>query len=449
MDGAGRATRGLVRSAVQAVVAFSGAVFVVAEFSIYRVMLVLVFYAGFHLVSARTGASLAVGVVGLGVLASSALVEYPDGSDMWIYHSYGRMIVEHGANPYVRVPSDFGDDGLIGRVLPMYRDSPSVYGPVLVAEATVIAAMAGDSGTAARVLWQGMSLFVVVLTALCLWRRGVDRARVWLFASSPIVVYQLVNQAHIDGLIGLLVGAGCIAADRRRVVTAAVLMALATMVKAPLGIALIIYVVWQLANRQNREALVTVSTAAIVALVAMAPFGIGNVVRPMLDAGDSVNATTIWNLVRGDVDTFLWNPIRSNESSASTILSTVSMLIPVVVAVVAAYVGRNRPVYAPITTGLLAWFVLSLHSSVWYLGWVMPLFALWNTRRSNQMLAYSSLALVTSISWLMPVAAAMSGDGELDFADRLAAPLLGITSAFGVWLVARTLVDLRGSGELG
>ena len=43
--------------------------------------------------------------------------------DVYSYVMYGRIISEHGANPYASMPEDFPDEPL------GYRDETSVYGP--------------------------------------------------------------------------------------------------------------------------------------------------------------------------------------------------------------------------------------------------------------------------------------------------------------------------------
>jgi hypothetical protein len=40
---------------------------------------------------------------------------------------YGRIVSEHGANPYASTPEDFPDDPLVRHI--GYQDEPSVYGP--------------------------------------------------------------------------------------------------------------------------------------------------------------------------------------------------------------------------------------------------------------------------------------------------------------------------------
>lgn len=416
-----------------------GVAYVCLDASIYRSLLVLVVYAGVHLASsgAPVGRS-TIALVGA-VLVIGAMAERPDGTDIWIYQSYGRMVATHHANPYVSVPDDFADDPVMNRVLPMYRGDPSVYGPVLVAGSTLIASVSGESELAGRLLWQSACAIAVVAIAALLWRRRVHPSLILLVVSSPLVVYQFLNQAHNDVFIGLLVLVGCLAAEKGKVVGATLCFAAAALVKAPVGVAFVVYLVWLWARGGRRDASKALLTGTVFALVSLAPFGIGAALAPMLDQKGSVNATSIWNLVRGDAATFVWNPIRSVETPAGGALAALSMAIPIAVSVVAAWHRRARALYEPMSIALLAWFVLALHPSVWYLGWIVPLAPLWSRRTTVTIVAYSSVCLLVNQSWLMPVAARLSGDGRLDVVDRLAASGLGICTVFGVWLVAHLM----------
>lgn len=416
-----------------------GVVYVCLDTSIYRSLIVLVAFGIAHVLAGSRPVSGRVVALVLAVLIVAGLSEKPDGTDLWIYQSYGRMVATHHANPYVSVPDDFPDDAVIQRVLPMYRSDPSVYGPVLVTGSTVIAAVSGESELAGRLLWQMACAIAVVATALLLRRRDVSNAAVLLFAASPLVVYQFLNQAHNDVFVGLLVLAGCLAADRRRTIVAALCFAAAALVKAPVGVALVVYLVWLAARGERRESVKAALVGAVFAVAALAPFGFVAALTPMLDQRGSVNATSIWNLVRGDVATFLWRPIRSTEAPAGRALSAVAMLVPVVISVIAAFRRRERPLHEAMSIALLAWFVFALHPSVWYLGWVIPLFMMWPRAEALRVTAYSTLCLVVSQAWLMPVAARLTGDGSLSVIDRLAAVGLGASTVLGLWLMVRLL----------
>jgi hypothetical protein len=113
-----------------------------------------------------------------------------------------------------------------------------------------------------------------------------------------------------------------------------------------------------------------------------------------------------------------------------------AIVVPLLVAVGAAYLLRGRPVYESLTIGLLAWLVLSLYPSAWYYAWLLPLVPLWAPRARVLIAGQIALYQVATQSWLFPLAALIGGDGELGLVDRIPAPLLGITSLAGIGLVA-------------
>ena len=432
----------LTRKSLPFVVGVLGISYVVADVSIYRALVMLVAYGIIQLIVSRQLVSKWIIVVVLAGLFAGALAEYPDGSDLWPYQSYGRMIVEYHENPYIKVPADFPDDPVMERVLPMYRNVPSVYGPIMVLGSAVIARLTGESRTAGRLLWQSAGLGAVLASLWLMRRRGVDRGNLWLFASSPLVVYHLVNQAHNDVFVGLFLLIGCLVAERRRPVVAALCFSAAALVKLPAVIALVVFIVWLVGQREYRSAVKAVLASAAGAIVVMLPFGVSNVLEPVVGEKGAVNATSLWNFVRGDAATFLWRPLRSVESDAGTLLSVIAIMLPLIVAVVAAWRGRGCPLHRSVTVGLLAYFVFALHPSVWFLGWLLPLAALWPRDDALRIVGYSSLCLVTSQAWLMPVAARLSGDGQLDLVDRLASVSLGVSTLAGLWLVGRLMVPL-------
>jgi hypothetical protein len=140
-------------------------VYLVVDLSIYRSLVLLTVISALHLLLSKVQWSrwFLLGV--FFPLAIVAISQVPNGTDLWIYHSHGRIVVEHGDNPYVAVPDDYPNDVVTQRVLPMYRSEPSIYGPVFVVGAGGIAAVVGDSETGGRLAWQIISCLAVLGSA--------------------------------------------------------------------------------------------------------------------------------------------------------------------------------------------------------------------------------------------------------------------------------------------
>lgn len=387
-------------------------------------------------------------VIAMAILGVAAVADVPHGTDLWFYQSYGRIIEEYHSNPYVVVPASITGDPVIARTVDFYRDSGSVYGPVFVLGAAAVSRLSGTGELAGRLAWQGAALVAAIGVMVLLRRRAVPWDRMALVGASPVFVYLLVNQAHNDVFVALLILGGCCLATRDREVPAGLLFALAALVKAPSGIALVTYLVWLAARGERRACMRSAAAATTLGLCVTAPFGIRAVMGPLTRDSGTTNATSLWNFLRGDVLSFLWRPERSIEPTAGSLVSILGVLVPVAIAVVAAWRLRMRPVHEPLTVALLAWVVFSLYPSVWLAGWFVALSGLWGARECRLLVGYSSLLLVTSQSWLMPVAAIVDR-GTYGLVERSAALLLGVSTIAGVLLVGRLLFPKQHSPEDG
>lgn len=416
------------------VVAVLGVVYISVDLSVHRSIIVLALWS-VALVALRGTMSPRLVALVVVVLGACAIVEVPYGTDLWFYQAYGRIVEEYHSNPYVVAPGAFVGDPVIDRTADFYRDTGSVYGPVFVAGATAVSFVSGTGELVGRLAWQGLSFVAVIGLTILLRRLSVPWEKVFLVAASPVVVYLLINQAHNDVFVGLFILSGVALAGHRQPLLASVAFMLAALIKAPAGIALLTYFVWLAARGERREVLRSASLSVVLGLIATAPFGIRAVFRALTDGGGTTNATSIWNFVRGDALTFIWRPERSVETTAGTWVSLLGIVIPVVIAVWAAWRLRDSPVHEPLTIALLAWVVFSLYPSVWLSAWFVALAGLWGSRKCRLLIVCSSLLLVTSQSWLMPVAAIVDR-GSYGLVERSAAALLGISTLAGLLLVA-------------
>jgi hypothetical protein len=203
-------------------------------------------------------------VAGVGLLSTAVAAE-PHGTDLWIYQSYGRLIVEYHDNPYVTPPVVHLDDPVIHRMHGYYIGDRAIYGPVLMGLATVSAATAGADYTAARLFWQGLAALSVAMAAWLLWRR-VGQAGLVLFVLNPLVVYQVVHLAHIDAVIGVALLVGVLLAERSRWVWATLAFTTAALVKAPLALVVLGLLLYLVFARRHRTALACAAASGALAL---------------------------------------------------------------------------------------------------------------------------------------------------------------------------------------
>jgi hypothetical protein len=157
------------------------------------------------------------GLIALCVLAF-ALAPPLLSQDVFSYISYARLGAEHDLNPYVGVPLDVPSDPslpYVGRSGPPtdlgWRDDVSAYGPLFTLATYPLAWLSVPA--AMWVLKAAAALSVLGLAALAARiapARGVDPRRAAAFvALNPLVLVHVVGGAHNDGLMMLLVIAGC------------------------------------------------------------------------------------------------------------------------------------------------------------------------------------------------------------------------------------------------
>ena len=153
-------------------------------------------------------------VVALGLLL---LTTQPFGSaDHTNYVAYGQIAL-HGGDPYAVSPADWlgGADPVAGQVEPPWSDTPSVYGPVATALATLAAWGGQDNLRQAVWCWQ-VVVVLAWLTVRWLARRLTsDHARVdVLWTANPLVVGVLVLGSHVDVVAAALAAAALVLAGR-------------------------------------------------------------------------------------------------------------------------------------------------------------------------------------------------------------------------------------------
>ncbi len=206
--------------------------------------------------------------------------------DVYSYAGQGAMVSFH-INPYLYGPAVLGATRFNLLADPLWAHTPSPYGPTFLSLDGLVTQLSGHQVLPDIVLLRLLSVVGVALIAAGLptLARSVGRdpaAAVVLGAGSPIVLSTLIGGAHNDGLmVGLLV-AGLAAWKRYGPVSGIVLCALATGVKAPaaLGIVLIGWN-WAGSRARVRERIVrtlgagAIGAAVLAALSAVSGVGWG------------------------------------------------------------------------------------------------------------------------------------------------------------------------------
>lgn len=128
--------------------------------------------------------------------------------DVYLYNLYGRTIAEYGANPLVHRPDAFPWDPHLPWVY--WKHLPSSYGPLWLMLSGVASAAASDSITAVVLVYRAGGLAIHLATAAAVWyvlRQTAPReamAGTLFYAWNPLIILEVVGNAHNDVLVALL-----------------------------------------------------------------------------------------------------------------------------------------------------------------------------------------------------------------------------------------------------
>lgn len=377
-------------------------------------LITLATFAHLVLAVSRARVPLAVIIVaGAGMLTTAVAAE-PHGTDLWVYQSYGRLIVEYHDNPYVTPPVEHLDDPVIHRMHGYYIGDRAIYGPVLMGLAAVSAATTGTDYTAARLFWQGLAALAVALAAWLLWRR-TGQAGLVLFLLNPLVVYQVVHLAHIDAVIGLALLAGVLLAERERWVWAALAFTVAALVKAPLAlvpVALLLYLVF--AGRRRIAARCAGASAAL-ALPLVLAVGPRAMVGALNASSGLLNKSAWAYPLRGGARVALLEIVDHPQLSAPRALTAAIGLAGLVLV---AYVARSMArggsanpgadVLVVVIAAIVALLVIGVYTSPWSFAWLLTLLPL-TSPRFGRLAATHAAMFHLSTRWLLFAAFAVWG----------------------------------------
>ena len=198
----------------------------------------------------------------LGLVAAVAMILVPPmgSADVLVYAAYGR-IASLGGDPYRQTASDLAATGdPIGRAVEApWQHTTSIYGPLGTAEQWLAARLGDDSTHATVLVLAALGALAFVLTGLILDRlaaaRSADpaaaRTRVALLWSlNPLLLYEVVNGAHIDS-IGILFAVAGLALVGRSPLLAGLAAGLAIDVKLSFGL-FALALVWALRRAPRR-----------------------------------------------------------------------------------------------------------------------------------------------------------------------------------------------------
>lgn len=311
--------------------------------------------------------------------------------DVYSYAIYGRMVSEHGANPYATLPAAFVDDPVYPLVSVDWIDSRSVYGPAFTAiSAGVTSVFGSPAGTVLgfKALAAAAGVLTMLLAVAAARRAAPERAAfaAALVGWNPVVVFHGVAGGHNDALVGLAVAGAVLLVLLRRELLATAALTVGTLVKvsaaAPLLVGAVAFALRQPDGRRLREVAKHVGVGVLVAL----PF-----VLPFMQAEDPTLGMLELTTRQGWLapSRFVLVTLRgaanaiAGELAGDVVSVVVRLAFPLAfvwaLAVLLRHLARDRDRLDPVVVlGAMGWAsLISLMVSPvllpWYVAWLIPL----------------------------------------------------------------------------
>lgn len=299
--------------------------------------------------------------------------------DVWSYVAYGRTVAIHHESPYRAPPDAFPDDPMVGRVSEMWRDTPSVYGPLFTAVSAGGMAVTRASATASRMFFQALAALAVVGATWLVWRETRDHRAVALVSLNPFVVVAVVNGGHNDALVGLMVIGAVLLAIRSRPWAAGLLLGAAALVKITALLPLAAVAGWALWRPHGwRRAAATLVAGGLVVVVGYALAGGRAALEPLEEARLHTSSASPWDEPRADRTRARIAEGERGLIAGREVREDIARLAGLAVGVVAAVVvvRRRQEATPEVVVGgaALSYLLLGAYVLPWYAAWaVFPL----------------------------------------------------------------------------
>jgi hypothetical protein len=196
------------------------------------------------------------------VLALIGALAVPvNSADVFLYIGFGRIMVVHHANPYEHSYREFSDEY---SNYAWYAGSMP-YGPVFLPFAAVAGLVSEWNVLGAVFVLKAIWVALYALTLWLLTLAETGPRGIFLFACNPIIILELLSNAHIDAIVVACLAAAVYLSRRKRFLWAMIVGTLAALTKLPLAVILGPIIV--LAARLKAWRAITVYAAAMTMLV--------------------------------------------------------------------------------------------------------------------------------------------------------------------------------------
>jgi alpha-1,6-mannosyltransferase len=176
-------------------------------------LLVLGLYAlyavGYRLVTQGTQATGRTAIFVLGAVFCFELVwAYPATAvDVFGYIAHGRLFAQHHLNPFIFTPNEFPGDAIIPYLA--YSDEPSQYGPIWVLLGGALSTLGAGNLVVEILLYKGAGALAHLASAAIVYKivealrpddQACARASAYLYLWNPLLLWEMVGNAHNDGM---------------------------------------------------------------------------------------------------------------------------------------------------------------------------------------------------------------------------------------------------------
>jgi hypothetical protein len=346
-------------------------------------------------------------------------------TDVYLYASQGKMQTVYGFNPVVQPPRLMGDDPLLE--LTPWRDILAAYGPIWLMFARAISALAEALGGERVIYVLGFRALNLVLMAvgtwlvwaiggLLDWSAGRRAAAAALFAWCPLMIIELVANAHNDALLVVCVLAAIWLHLRGAWPLAVIALVMGGLVKLTGFFLLPAYGVLLMRTSRNqaeaaRRIVAGLGASAAVILIAYLPYADPAMGRALLSnpmAGFATNS--LGTLVRAaiiDIALLLRGTLTPNDLTWRQALEAIRWPVwygPLLLwgFLLLFFSLQVRDVPGLLRAWGLALFTYLVIAAVWfwpwYIGWLVPILALLPPsplRRAGLLLAFGGTLTYT------------------------------------------------------
>ena len=218
----------------------------------------------------RLGAIAALAVAIQLVPLAGPLLISRDANSYW---AYGRLVEDHGANPYRVAPAHFTHDPAERSMAAGWRHTDSVYGPLFTEASAGLAAVSGRSAETSSFLYRSLSACGMLLLAGVAAAAASQRAfALVLVGWNPLLALQFAGGGHNDVWLACFLAGAVALASRGRGLLSGASWAVAAGVK---WLPLVLLPFTLAARRGNtlRVALGFASAAAAICATAFVLFG--------------------------------------------------------------------------------------------------------------------------------------------------------------------------------